>query len=63
MTVAPSGQTAALSDWMGSYWRGWVGRHRSGPEDLRRPALEIAQRNSALAVDAAPLFRLATAFR
>ena len=34
----------------GSYWSGWVGRHRPGPEGLRRPALEIAQRNSAVHV-------------
>ena len=38
----------------GSYWRGWVGRHRPGPEDLRRPALEIAQRNSAVHGDPFP---------
>ena len=38
---------------MGSYWPGWVGRHRPGPEDLRRPAFEIAQRNSADHLDLA----------
>ena len=47
LTFAPSRQPAAMPDWHGSYWRGWVGRYWPGPGDLRRPALEIAQRNSA----------------
>jgi len=32
LTFAPSRQPAAMSDWHGSYWRGWVGRYWPGPE-------------------------------